>query len=75
MKLKGPLARQTLAKKLGVSVNTLRHQEGAGRFNPTKKKDETGRPIVMYPDAEIKKAFEFYHKKDFNYSTEWKENG
>lgn len=64
MKLKGPLARQTLAKKLGVKLEALRYQERVGGFSPIQKNDETGRPIVMYPDSEIKKVFEFFQARD-----------
>lgn len=70
MKLKRPLARQTLARQLNVTVETLRYQERAGRFKPTKKTDEVGRPLVMYSDEEIRKAIEYYNTRDFKYKTD-----
>lgn len=74
MKLKGIVSRRALAKQLNISVDTLRYQERIGTFKPIKKVDVTGRPLISYSDAEVRKAFEFYHKKNFDYVTEWPEN-
>lgn len=74
MKLKGTVSRRALAKQLNVSVNTLKYQEKIGRFKPIRKADVTGKPLMSYPVGEVKKAFEFYHEKDFDYVTEWPGN-
>ena len=70
MKLKGPITRRSLAIKLKTTLNSLRHHEESGRFSPTKKTDEVGRPLVMYDDEEIRRVIEYYSTRDFKYKTD-----
>lgn len=70
VKLKRPMTRRSLAKKLKTTENSLRYHEESGRFKPIKKTDEIGRPLVIYSDEEIRKAFEYYSTRNFNYKTE-----
>lgn len=71
MKTKNAIPRLVLARKLGVSIDTLRYQERIGRFNPIRKTDEVGRPLIMYTSKEVEKAIKFYGDSKDKYSMLW----
>ena len=67
MSRSGVVSRVELARKLEVSVDTLRYQERKGTFTATKKIDGAGRPMMFYSLKEVRKAFRFYTGKGYAY--------